>query len=348
MSHVPTSRRRPVVSALLAAFALLTAACSNTPEERVRAEQADRPTVRPEPGALPVTLEHRYGSTTIERAPQRVVTVGYTDQDALIALGVVPVATTHWLGDHPGALGPWAQDALGEAPTPEVLRDRNGIRFEKIADLDPDLIVGLYSAMSAEDYAKLSRIAPTVAPPRDHADYGIPWQELTTTVGKAVGKPAEARRLVADVEDRFARSRREHPEFDGASAVVAAPHDGYFVYGRSDHRSRILTELGFSLPPDLDRVVDNEWGANLSRERADLLDTDVIVWRTGDAGARLREDPLYNDLPVAQEKREVLVDETGDHGAAFSHVSVLSLPYLLDWLTPRLSAAVDGDPATIA
>jgi hypothetical protein len=30
--------------------------------------------------------------------------VGLLEQDALLALGVVPVATTEWFGEHPGAV----------------------------------------------------------------------------------------------------------------------------------------------------------------------------------------------------------------------------------------------------
>ena len=48
-----------------------------------------------------MTIQHKYGSTTIEQPPERVVVVGLRDQDALLALGIVPVATTEWFGDHP-------------------------------------------------------------------------------------------------------------------------------------------------------------------------------------------------------------------------------------------------------
>jgi iron complex transport system substrate-binding protein len=47
-----------------------------------------------EPSAFPVTIEHKYGSTTIEEAPERVAVVGLREQDALLGLGIVPVATT--------------------------------------------------------------------------------------------------------------------------------------------------------------------------------------------------------------------------------------------------------------
>ena len=51
--------------------------------------------------AFPVTIDHKLGSTTIERAPERVVVVGLREQDPLLALGIVPAATTEWFGAAP-------------------------------------------------------------------------------------------------------------------------------------------------------------------------------------------------------------------------------------------------------
>src|SRR5262245_38105575 len=53
------------------------------------------------PAAFPVTSEHKFGATTITAKPERVVAVGLVEQDALLALGVVPVATREWYGARP-------------------------------------------------------------------------------------------------------------------------------------------------------------------------------------------------------------------------------------------------------
>lgn len=42
-------------------------------------------------GAFPVTVEHAFGSTEVTKAPKRVVSVGYTDDQAILAFGVKPV-----------------------------------------------------------------------------------------------------------------------------------------------------------------------------------------------------------------------------------------------------------------
>ncbi len=300
--------------------------------------------------AFPVTLSHKYGSTTIKSEPKRIVTVGLTDQDAVLALGKVPVGTTEWLGGYKGAIGPWAADKLGSAAAPTVLKDTGtGPQTEKIAALRPDLILAVYGGLTKAQYDTLSKFAPVVAQPKEYNDYGVPWQNQTEIIGKALGQEAKAKELVTGVEADFKKAATEHPDFAGATALMATPYEGTFVFGSQDPRSRVLTNLGFKLPTDLDKVIGDEFGANISKERTDLLNTDAIVWIVSDTTkdkAKLRKDPLYADLKVAKEDREVFVKETSDYGNSVSFVSVLSLPYMLERLVPQLSAAVDGKTAT--
>ncbi|HTY27039.1 MAG TPA: twin-arginine translocation signal domain-containing protein, partial [Mycobacterium sp.] len=46
-----------------------------------------------------VTVKHIFGETTIPAPPKRVVSAGFTEQDDLLAVGVVPIAVTNWFGD---------------------------------------------------------------------------------------------------------------------------------------------------------------------------------------------------------------------------------------------------------
>lgn len=299
-------------------------------------------------GAFPVTIEHTYGSTEITEEPERVVTVGLKEQDALLALGVVPVGTTEWFSEHPGAIFPWAQEELGDAEVPEVLDATDGIQFERVAALEPDLIVALYSALTEEEYETLSKIAPTIAQPAEYGAYGIPWQEETLTVGRAIGKAEEAEQLVADVESQIADVRAQHPEFEGQSAVMATIFEGFYFYGPEDARGRLLTSLGFTFPSELEEFIGaDEFGGNVSEERLDLLDTDAVVWVGDDETQNfLNSHPLYSTFRVNQEGRDIVVRAGGPLYDATSFITPLSLPYLLEELEPRLVAALDGDPST--
>ncbi|ALG07101.1 iron-siderophore ABC transporter substrate-binding protein [Kibdelosporangium phytohabitans] len=327
---------------LLAACLLLLAACgsgSTTPPPPAAAPQSGG---TPEAAAFPVTIDHKYGSTTIKAEPKRIVLVGLMEQDALLALGVVPVATTDWLKKHEGAIAPWATAKLGSAPKPTVLVDEgSGPQMEKIAALRPDAIIGLYSGLTQEQYDKLSKIAPTVAQPKQFPDYGIGWQEMTRKVGQVVGKPAQADKLIAESEALIAKARKENPKFEQSTAVIATTWEGYFVYGSNDPRTRLLHSLGFKSPEQLDKVIGDKFGISISKEQTEMLDQDVVIWLAGpQTKEALAKDPVYSSLKVAKEKRDILIDEASDYGSSVSFISVLSLPFLLEKYVPQLAAAV--------
>jgi iron complex transport system substrate-binding protein len=300
-----------------------------------------------EGGAFPVTIEHKFGSTTIKETPKRVVVAGLREQDALLALGVVPVATTEWYGKHPGAIFPWAKDALGDAPLPEVLDFTDGLQFERIAGLRPDLILAVYSGLTQKDYDTLSKIAPTIAQPPDQVDWGSSWQDEILTVGRAVGKPKEAERLRDETQALLDKAAEEHPEFKGQTAAVATTYQGVWVYGPQDARSRLLTDLGFTYPEALRTIGGDEFGGQLSGEKLELLDVGTLIWFANPGPARnMRENRVYSRLKVHTEGRDIFMTETGTLYEATTFVSVLSIPLLVEDLVPQLAAAADGEPAT--
>ena len=113
-----------------------------------------------------------------------------------------------------------------------------------------------------------------------------------------MGKAEEADALVQGVEDQFAQVQAEHPEFVGATAIVATPYEGIFVYGPDDVRGRLLTSLGFVLPEGIVEATGASWGGNLSEEAADMLDVDAIIWLDA-ADVEGYGGPLYPTLDVA-------------------------------------------------
>jgi iron complex transport system substrate-binding protein len=302
-----------------------------------------------EAGALPVTIEHKYGETTVTEEPERIVVAGLREQDSLLALGIVPVATTEWYGEHPGAIFPWAEEALGDAPRPEVLDFTDGLEFERIAGLRPDLILAVYSGLTKKDYDTLSKIAPTIAQPPGQVDWGSSWQDEILTVGRAVGRPKQAEQLRDEAEARLAAAAEAHPEFRGQTAAVATPYQGIWVYGPQDARSRLLVELGFTFPEALEDVGGDDFGGQLSSERLDLLDVGALVWFANPGpAAKVRANRVYRRLKVRTEGRDIFLPETGELYEATTFISVLSIPLLVDELVPKLAAAADGDPATSA
>jgi iron complex transport system substrate-binding protein len=339
-------RARRRIPLLLVCFGLLAAglaACGSSDETTGGGSETSA--AGAEADAFPVTIEHKWGSTTIDAPPERVVVAGLREQDALLALGVVPVATTEWLGEHPGEIYPWAEDELGNAPLPEVLDFGDRLQFEAIAAERPDLIIAVYSALSRQDYDKLSAIAPTVAQPRGQIDWAASWQDEILTVGTAVGKPAKAQRLLDEAESEIAAVARRHPEFKGATGLVGG--DDFYIFGREDPRSKLLVDLGFEFPPALSDFGGDEYGAVLPDEEVSKLDVDAMVWLASTESAeRIREHPVYSGLDVRTRGRDIFVDPHGAFYESSSFITVLSIPTLLEGLEPRLASAVDGDPQT--
>ncbi len=297
--------------------------------------------------AYPVTIEHKFGATDIVDVPERVLSLGYQEHDTVFALGVEPVAVRYWYGDEDDVVFPWAEEAAGDA-RPEILNMPDELNYEKIAALRPDVILGLYSGISEDEYAKLSAIAPTVAQTDEHVDFGAPWQEATRTIGSALGRAERAEELVAEVEGRFEAVRRAHPEWEGQGLVVATYLADLGAFTSQDLRSRFFTSLGFEVPAEIDAIAGELFYATLSFEQADLLDTDVLVWDqmnfTEGGRATVEADPLIQGLDVTTEGRAVFIGPFED---AFAWSSVLSLPVALDGLVSMLERATDGDPATI-
>ena len=277
-----------------------------------------------------------------------MVTVGYTEQDTLLALDVVPVGVTEWYGEQPSAVWPWAQDELGDA-APTVLDAADGINVEAVAALEPDLIIGTNAGLDEETYDALSGIAPTIA----HSGGATPTSSRGTCrrelIGRALGKRDEALALIAEVEGAFADAAAAHPEFAGTTAVFLqnAVYDGSFIAYQDGLSTDFLTDLGFVVPAEHRAVRRRRPGLHPAgagrgpqRRRGPRLGHRVAQGpaRAGGAGR----------VPGAGggAGRAPRLHRRGPRRRIY-FASPLSLPYVLDELVPRLEAAVAGDPATV-
>ena len=308
-------------------------------------------TTPPVTDAEVLRVEHEFGVTEIDGVPKRVVSIGLTEQDALLALGVEPVAVTEWYGGFDYATWPWAIDELGGAE-PEVLTAPDGFDYERIASLAPDLIIGTNAGIDEESYALLSAIAPTVAQPSGSPPYFGPWDDQTLLIGAAVGQPDEARQLVDEVRGRFADAAAAHPEFSDVPAVFLqnAFYDGNAIAYQDGLSTAFLTDLGFVIPSEIDEFVDDTAAqAFIPLEQLSVLDAaEVLIWATENDGDRaaLEEEPVYLGLQPVREGRQVFTG--GLLSGAIYFTSVLSLPYVLETLVPALADTLAGDgPVTV-
>lgn len=320
--------RRLFLGAGSALVAASLVACGNTADPE--------PAASSEHGAV---IEHKYGETTVPADPQRVVSVGANDIDTMLALGTVPVGNLYWYGASEDGVWPWARELAGDQ-TIEAIGDMSGVNLEKIASLEPDLIIGTYTGMTEQQYEQLSEIAPTVAQPADYPDWGVPWDVQAVTIGKALGKEDQAQQLVGDLQAKVEEVRAAHPEFEGKKIVVGAFNDpGFGIYGTADPKVRFFNALGFENMEFVENIEDEQWG-EISEERLAEIDADVIVWYASEDFKPLLEDALsrsetYQNLTAVKEGRTVVIADDAAQALAWS--DILSLSYALDEIPGRVA-----------
>ena len=210
-----------------------------------------RPRARQPPSAFPVTVEHKFGTTEVEATPKRVVTVGYTDQDAMLALGVVPVGVGDFLGGYDWRKRPWAQDALERRRAGGRRRAADQLRGGRRAAPGPDH----RDQRRAQEGRLRQALARSRRPSRSPATTSTSACRGTSRRCSSARRSAartQAEKVVADVKAKFAaRSARRTREFEGKTAILAyGGPDGYGAYATQDTRSRFLADLGFKTPDE--------------------------------------------------------------------------------------------------
>mgnify|MGYP001119055614 FL=1 len=199
---------------------------------------------------FPVTIRHALGETVIPAAPQRIVTLGWSSTDAAIALGTVPVGFPSFRSaGFDKDIVPWVEEAITQAgaATPETFDDTAGAPIEKIAALKPDLILAVYSGITEDEYKLLSQIAPVVAYP--DKPWTATWQQVITISGEAMGKPAEATALVAELEAFIKAEAAKYPALAGRSAVTLIDYNGAAaIHSADDARAKLLALAGLVIP----------------------------------------------------------------------------------------------------
>ena len=273
------------------------------------------------PGAVAddgsVTVPHVFGETKIPAPPTRVVSAGLTEQDDLLALGVVPIAVTDWFGGEPFGVWPWAQPQLGGAQ-PVVLSLADGVQVDPIASLRPDLIVATNAGLDQDTYTTLSAIAPTVAQSGRDAFFE-PWKDQAATNGQEVFKHDDMQALIASVEAKFAAVGEANPQFAGRRVLLLAGrlNDGEPQRLTPQWRNDFLTQMGFAIADRID-------------------DAEVLVWATE---SDEEQAALLADPKVAQAGRRNVF--TGKELAgAIAFASPLSYPVVAERLPARIAQAL--------
>lgn len=293
---------------------------------------------------FPLTIEHKYGETTIPAAPERVATVDYAGGDNVLALGFQPLTVRSWFGPYENGLWPWAQEL--STSDPELLEGE--LNFEQIAATDPDIILALRSGITAEEYEKLSAIAPVVAVPPGRGDYDLTWLEQAELAGLALGKSDLAAERIAEVQAAVAETAAAHPDWEGKTFAMMTYWDGAVgLYSATDSSVVFIESLGLTIHPMVRELsTEGEFYITLSEEVLPELDADVIFWYAASDDEDVLGLVARQAMRAPAEGREIFLSLNSLTNGALSYGSLLSLAEGVQRITPMIEAAIDGDPAT--
>jgi len=331
---------RRAVAALLVSLALVTAACGGSGDDEA-AKGGTETTAGTGSGTDttatgPRTFEHAWGSTEIDGVPERIVSLDPQFTDALLAIGVTPVAyvTSDLLVD--GGITPWQDDLLDGV---EQI-DYDGVTYsnQDVYNAQPDAIVGTFAIENQQRYDDLSDIAPTIGSPDPDREVQR-WQDLVTLAGDLVGRPDDAAKVISDTEADLEARADELPGLDGKTYTFVnyVPGDAlYIVADPDDGASEAFATLGLTINPEALAAADGKTGrAKFSLEQVDLLDADVILILAngGDPDDLIGFDTLRAAKSGAVVELDMLT------ATALNQPSSLSLPWVLDQIEPALRKA---------
>ena len=338
-----------LITASIAATSII--GCGSTaenPSENAVATTAQSSTQ--ETSEFPITIKHAFGETTIESKPERIVNLGWANQDTTLALGVVPVgvsaANYGMMSDN--KLHLWTDEAFADlgVENPNVFNDETGWDYEAIAACEPDIIIASYSGFTEEEYNLLSEIAPVV--PFLETAWKTNWREQTITNATAMGMKTEGEKLVDETDALIAEKLTDYPELNGKTAgyfwVSQDDMSTFYAYLPNDPRASYLNDLGLKTPESILSLATSteDFSVTISRENTETLsDVDIMVVY-GDKGLleAMQADPLMSQIPAVKNGAVVLIDSTTALAAATTP-SILSIPYAIDDYLSLLSEAAN-------
>ena len=341
--------RRRSLPALLVGIALGGAGLSGCATGSTEAAGTPDAATSADARAFPVTIEHAFGSTEIAEEPKRVATLGWSDQDAALALGVVPVGATKLTGGgNAQGSSDWFDAALEKVGGEQPVRydDSDGAPVTEIAKLDPDVILATNSGITEQEYKKLSKIAPVVAYPE--APWVTPWQTSLETVGTGLGRSSRAEEVAATTQQEIDAAKQEYPQLEGTSFIFSylttTDLSTIGIYAPEDPRVSFMHDLGMvDAPAVAGAIKPGEFYGQVSAERAASLDSDVMLtWAEAPGDLKtFADDTLIGRMPAIA-SGHAYAEEDKHVSLAVTNPTPLSIPFVIDRFVPEVAKAVDG------
>ncbi|MGE7871486.1 iron-hydroxamate ABC transporter substrate-binding protein [Bacillus paramycoides] len=263
-------------------FVLVMSACSNGSTDKKNDAQGKK--------SETITYQSENGKVEVPANPQRVVVLS-SFAGNVMSLGVNLVGVDSWSKQNPRFDSKLKNVA--------EVSDEN---VEKIAELNPDLIIGLSNTKNVD---KLKKIAPTVTFKYGKVDYLTQHLEI----GKLLNKEKEAKTWVDDFKKRAQTAGKEIKAKIGEDATVSVVENfnkQLYVYGDNWGRGTeiLYQEMKLKMPEKVKEKALKEGYYALSTEVLPEFAGDyLIVSKNKDTDNSFQETESYKNIPAVKNNR---------------------------------------------
>lgn len=268
----------------------------------------------------PHTQTTSYGDVTIEEQPERVVALNANIADEMMSLGITPVAVASNI-DELDQFYPWVDNRIKEVAV-EGLVTSQSPDFEKIAEVNPDLIIGEPANFpDKSDWEKSSAIAPTVFTKLTQGS--IDWKESLRTTAESLGLTGKSVDISSSIETQYRNKA------NGLENVT------YNYFGIGDDKIGFVGGNGIDLL-GIKPASSQKPGETISTERMGQLDGDVlfIFMPSKEQRDNLQNNPLFKRLPAVANGNIKFVENA--EATAAAGVGPSALLWFLDRITPTI------------
>ncbi|MUL67343.1 hypothetical protein BOO86_22910 [Mycobacterium sp. CBMA 234] len=284
------------------------------------------------PAYTPQSFTHVHGTTEITKAPTAIAALGPGDADAVLSLGLQPVA----IAGAGATLPSWLQSKITGSPS---VKDTVGfIDTSAIQSAKPDVIIATGDIDDAT-YQRLTAIAPTVTQPKDTRQ-AWNWQTQLKWIGKIVGRDDKASELINQVASQQTDLKNQNPKAAGKSVqLIRVSDDGVTQTLTPSNAADYLSSLGLNYDPSLRRQPSDQASTRSMPDLANLyvVHSDVlVVVRTDKAAGNGGASGLPYQL-AAFRGSMIIVDDPNTVAALADPGGYLASEYLNDNFVPLMS-----------
>lgn len=242
----------------LSALLIVLAACGASDDE------ADKKNAETDDKSETISVKHELGETDVVTDPEKVAVFDFGTLDTLDKLGIevagipkdnIPSYLEKYEGDD--------YENVGGLKEPD---------FEKLAEIDPDLII--ISGRQSDLYDQLQEIAPTIYLGVDTNRYMDSFKENVATIGEIFDKEKEAEDELAKIEDSISTLKEDAEASEKNALIILANDDKISAYG-SKSRFGLIHDV-FGVPAVDEDIEASTHGMNVTFEYVTEQDPDLL------------------------------------------------------------------------